>query len=101
MGQRDLRALLVTGAMAVFQQARLKPRAASPWLQRMMATKPPKVVALALANKMARVRRQKWIGRTTAQAATGDTGVPPVIRIRFEPSPWPGSRSHAEPTDHE
>ena len=36
MGQRDLRALLVQGAMAVFRQARLKPRAASPWLQRMM-----------------------------------------------------------------
>ena len=71
MGQRDLRALLVTGAMAVFRQARLKPRAASPWLQRMMATKPPKVVAVALANKMARTAWAVSVGHDTYRPHDG------------------------------
>ena len=65
MGQRDLRCLLVQGAMAVYRQARLKPHAASPWLQRMMATKPPKVVAVAVANKMARTAWAVSVGHDT------------------------------------
>ena len=52
-GDEDLRRLLVLGATAVIQQA--KPGRASPWLLRLLARKPKKVAALALANKMARI----------------------------------------------
>jgi transposase len=51
-GDEDLRRLLVLGATAVIQQA--KAGRASPWLLGLLARKPKKVVALALANKMAR-----------------------------------------------
>jgi transposase len=47
-----LRRLLVVGAMAVIRQA--KSGRASPWLLALLARKPTKLVAVALANKMAR-----------------------------------------------
>ena len=55
MGQRDLRRLLVLGATAVFRHQRKDQLQAHPWLRRRMAEKPPKVAAVALANKMARM----------------------------------------------
>ena len=54
MGQRDLRRLLLTGAMAVVQQASRRGKIANPWLAGMLARKPKKVVAVALANRTAR-----------------------------------------------
>ena len=55
MGQRDLRRLLVVGAMAVIQQAVRRGAPEGSWLTRMLARKPKKLVAVALANRMARV----------------------------------------------
>ena len=55
MGQRDLRRLLITGAMAVVRWARRRGAPQGSWLARMLAHKPPKLVAVALANKMARI----------------------------------------------
>ena len=54
MGQRDLRRLLILGATAVVRQMRRRKEVSDPWLRRMIAEKPPKLVAVALANKMAR-----------------------------------------------
>lgn len=54
MGQRDIRRLLITGAMAVVHWACRKGGAEGSWLARMLARKPRKLVAIALANKMAR-----------------------------------------------
>jgi transposase len=54
MGQRDIRRLLITGAMAVIRSASRKGRAEGGWLHRMLARKPRVVLAIALANKMAR-----------------------------------------------
>jgi transposase len=54
-GDEELRAVLVSGAMAVIQQAMRKPEAADPWLRDMLARKPAKLVAVALANKTARI----------------------------------------------
>ena len=54
-GDEQLRAVLINGAMAVIQQARRKGDAADPWLKAMLARKPTKLVAVALANKMARI----------------------------------------------
>jgi transposase len=52
-GDESLRRLLVLGATAVIQQA--KRGRASPWLLGLLARKPKKLVAVALANKMARI----------------------------------------------
>lgn len=52
-GDESLRCLLVLGATAVIQQA--KPGRTSPWLLQLLARKPKKLAAVALANKMARI----------------------------------------------
>ena len=54
MGQRDIRRLLVIGAMSVVKVAVHKGAPDGSWLQRMLERKPRMVVAVALANKMAR-----------------------------------------------
>ena len=54
MGQRDIRRLLITGAMAVVRWASWKGAPEGTWLYRMLARKPRMLVAIALANKMAR-----------------------------------------------
>ena len=54
MGQRDLRRLLVTGAMSVIQQA-VRRGTKDPWLLGILSRKPKKLVAVALANRMARI----------------------------------------------
>jgi transposase len=51
-GNGYLRRLLVNGAMAVIRSKRAKQ---DPWLAKLLATKPRKVAAVALANKMARI----------------------------------------------
>jgi transposase len=51
-GDQTLRRLLVLGATAVIRAA--KPGRASPWLLQLVARKPKKLAAVALANKMAR-----------------------------------------------
>jgi transposase len=53
-GDRYLRRILVVGAIAVLQRARQQPEK-YPWLTQLLARKPFKVVAVALANKMARI----------------------------------------------
>ena len=55
MGQRDLRRLLIIGAMAVVSSAVRHGETNDPWLARMLARKPRMLVAVALANKMARI----------------------------------------------
>ena len=54
MGQRDIRRLLIIGAMAVVRSVLRKGAPEGSWLQRMLARKPKMLVAIALANKMAR-----------------------------------------------
>jgi transposase len=62
-GSETLRRLLVLGATAVIRMA--KPGRASPWLLRLMAHKPHKLVAVALANKLARTA---WAMMVSGQA---------------------------------
>jgi transposase len=54
-GDEALRAVLVAGATAVIQQARRGRGVTSPWLAKIIAGKKPKVAAVALANKTARI----------------------------------------------
>ena len=74
-GDKYIRRLLVTGAIAVIRHARTRATAEGEWLRGMLARKPAKVVALALANKTARIvwavmkrgeaylPREKFVGR--------------------------------------
>jgi transposase len=55
MGQRDLRRLLISGAMTVVRWAMRKGAPDGSWLARMLTKKPPLVVAVALANRIARI----------------------------------------------
>lgn len=55
-GDETLRSVLVVGATAVVQQARRrKGGSATPWLRALLERKPPKLAAVALANKNARI----------------------------------------------
>ena len=69
-GDHYLRWLLVAGAMAVIRQARRRDTA-NPWLAKLIAHKPTKVAAVALANKIARIA---WVllqhGGTYRKSAT-------------------------------
>ena len=53
-GDRYVRRILVVGAHAVLRYAKQNPEK-YPWLTQLLARRPFKVVAVALANKMARV----------------------------------------------
>ena len=53
-GDQYLRRILVVGAHAVLKRARQQPQK-YPWLTQLLARKPFRVVAVALANKMARI----------------------------------------------
>jgi len=55
MGQRDIRRLLIIGAVAVVRWAARKGAPVGSWLARMMERKPRMLVAVALANRMARI----------------------------------------------
>ncbi len=54
MGERTLRRLLVIGASAVARWAARNGASPGSWLDRMLSRKPPMLVRVALANKMAR-----------------------------------------------
>ena len=69
-GDRYLRRILVVGACAVLRYARHKPEK-YPWLTKLLERKPFEVVAVALANKMARIA---W-----ALLAKGDTYRVPAL----------------------
>jgi len=55
MGDRTIRKLLVSGAMAVIIAERRKPGFEETWIGRLVARKAPMVAATALANKIARI----------------------------------------------
>lgn len=71
-GDETLRSLLVVGATAVVWRVRASQatRLAFPWLAALLKRKPPKLVAVALANKTARIAWKLMIsGETYQQAA--------------------------------
>jgi transposase len=77
-GDETLRSLLVVGATSVIQKVRRgTSRSASPWLLALLARKPPKLAAVALANKVARIAWKLMVsgvrydpGRLAAAPAT-------------------------------
>ena len=55
MGERTLRRLLILGASGVLRWVARNGAPAGSWIARMVARKPPMLVRVALANKMARI----------------------------------------------
>ena len=54
-GDRYLRSLFTAGALAVIRYAKIHGTGHGPWLTRLLARRPTKVAAIALANKIARM----------------------------------------------
>jgi transposase len=67
-GDERLRSVLVAGATAVIQQAKHGRGHPSPWLLALLKRKPPKLAAVALANKNARIA---WKLMVTGQSYDG------------------------------
>lgn len=72
IGQRDIRRVLITGAMSCIAAATYRGKRCHPWLQDKLDRKPKMVAAIALANKMA---RQIW-----AMITKEERYQPPAIR---------------------
>ena len=68
MGNRYLRKLLVVGAHAVLYNREGHADALRTWVCKLMETKPFKLVAVALANKMARIAFAVLRARTLYKA---------------------------------
>jgi len=78
-GDETLRSVLVVGATAVIKQAIVNGgRGAAPWLAALLTRKPPKLAAVALANKTARTA---WKMMVTGQ------DFDPVRMMRQPPAP--------------
>ena len=73
-GDRYLRRLLVVGGTSIVKLAKIFPWK-YPWVAKLLARKPAKVVAIAVANKLARIA---W-----AILSTGETYQPRVRRVRL------------------
>ena len=54
-GDRYLRSLFTAGALAVIRYAKIHGTKHRPWLTSLLARRPTKVAAIALANKIARM----------------------------------------------
>jgi transposase len=67
-GDEMLRSVLVAGATAVIQQAKKGRGHPAPWLVALLARKSPKLAAVALANKIARIA---WKLLTTGESYNG------------------------------
>ena len=55
MGDRYLRKLLVLGATSTLRRARTEQTPLAAWVRRLLERRPPRLVTVALANKMARI----------------------------------------------
>lgn len=73
-GDEALRSTLVVGATALLQHVRTgRGKNATPWLLELLKRKPPKLVAVALANKIARIA---WKMMMTGEVYRGNAALP-------------------------
>jgi hypothetical protein len=87
-GDETLRRVLVLGATAVIQQVRRGRGHPSSWLVALLRRKPPKLAAVALANKTTRIA---WKLMASGERYHGARAWQPFLRGRFVPTPQ-GSR---------
>jgi transposase len=81
-GDETLRRVLVAGAMAVIRQVRPGTGGLSGWLTRLLARKPRKLAAVALANKLARIAWRLLVSGAAydpARAGAPAEGAPPAL----------------------
>ena len=90
-GDEGLRSVLTVGATAVIKHA-LRDGSASPWLIKLLARKPPKLAAVALANKTAGIA---WKLMATGQSYATNTTAGCDSWCRLEDQPDTGSNSSA------
>ena len=83
MGNRNLRKLLVVGAHAVLFHRKPQTDPLRMWAKRLIEKKPFKLVAVALANKMARSVRD----HARHDGLSGNSGVRSAARVRSRGSP--------------
>jgi transposase len=74
-GDEALRSVLVAGATAVIRQVRCGRGSVSPWLVNLLKRKPPKLAAVALANKIARIAWKLMVSGETYRA----NATPPAL----------------------
>jgi transposase len=79
-GDEALRRTLVAGATSVIKQVSNGKGKASPWLRDLVARKPPKLAAVALANKVARIAWKLMVSGERYDAARAGI-VSPIARI--------------------
>ena len=83
-GDRYLRSLFTAGALAVIRYAKIHGTQHRPWLTALLARRPTKVAAIALANKLARMawammaRGERYQG---TRRACGMNEIAPVIGV--------------------
>lgn len=75
-GDERLRSVLVAGATAVIAHWRRTGRKGWPWLEALIERKPPKLAAVALANKMARIAWKMMVSGERYQQPVQQGAVP-------------------------
>jgi transposase len=79
-GDETLRSTLIVGATAVVRQVRRGRGHPSPWLVQLVKRKPPKLAAVALANKTARIAWRLMVsGEHYNQARNFGDGKAPIV----------------------
>jgi transposase len=78
-GDERLRSVLVAGATAVIQQASHGRGHPSPWLIALLKRKPPKLAAVALANKIARIAWKLMATGESYDGARMPKGMPKAL----------------------
>ena len=79
-GDEALRRTLVVGATSVIKQVRNGKADPSPWLRDLVARKPPKLAAVALANKVARIAWKLMVSGERYDAARAGI-ISPTARV--------------------
>ena len=74
-GDRYLRSLFMAGALAVIRYAKIHGTKHRPWLTALLARRPTKVAAIALANKIARMAWAMMVQRRALQGTRRACGV--------------------------
>ena len=79
-GDEALRSVLVVGATALIQQVRKGRGHPSPWLVELLKRKPPKLAAVALANKTARIAWKLMVSGERYNRAHDHARIAPIPR---------------------